>query len=228
MKRLLPVVALAIVVVRVSALSSVVADELTPAASGPSLRWLTDEVEQQPGNVIAEEKLRGSDRYSQSREWLLPEGTENLPPHLLYAQWGAGGRRTVRCESDSERYAYCRTYTTGRVRLRERLSEAPCVQYQSWGADNDGSGIWVRNGCRAIFSVSQPDWKSGGWGGGRDTITCKSEHFEYNHCPTSRNARRVKLERQLSDASCIQGSSWGTDRYGVWVDNGCAAEFSVR
>jgi hypothetical protein len=52
-----------------------------------------------------------------------------LAPARSFAQWGAGGRRTIQCESESNRYAYCRTYTTGRVELRKQLSKARCEEY---------------------------------------------------------------------------------------------------
>lgn len=31
----------------------------------------------------------------------------------------------------------------------------------------------------------------------------------------------------MSGSSCRENRSWGYDRYGVWVDRGCAAEFRV-
>ncbi|NOT54453.1 MAG: DUF3011 domain-containing protein [Deltaproteobacteria bacterium] len=159
-------------------------------------------------------------------------------PTLVFAQWGAGGRRTIKCESENNRYAYCQTYTTGRVELRQQLSKTPCREYETWGSDGDGSGLWVRNGCRAVFAVKERHWDWGGgsggsdggdWDGGERTFTCKSKQFGYNHCPVpGGRARRIKLERQLSDASCVRGSSWGEDRHGVWVDHGCEAEFKAR
>jgi hypothetical protein len=33
--------------------------------------------------------------------------------------------------------------------------------------------------------------------------------------------------RQLSDASCLLGKTWGYDDQGVWVDEGCSAGFAV-
>ncbi len=169
-----------------------------------------------------------------------------LAPTLAFAQWGEGGRRTVKCESESNGYSYCRTYTTGEVELRRKLSKSSCREYEDWGSDRDGSGVWVRNGCRAVFAVKERHWGWGGgggsggggrhggggdgdWDGGERTFTCKSQQHGYNHCPVpGGRARRIKLERQLSEASCVRGSSWGEDRHGVWVDNGCEGEFTVR
>src|SRR4051812_30335241 len=61
--------------------------------------------------------------------------------------------RQIRCESESHKHTYCRTYAAGRVVLDHRLSKAPCREYDTWGADRDGGGVWVREGCRAVFTV---------------------------------------------------------------------------
>ena len=188
------------------------------AAEGPYVRSL---------EPLSEDESLSSVGDAQNEAWLL-EDAEETQPHLTYVQWGSGGRRTVRCESENNRYAYCPTYTYGRVRLQEKLSDAPCRQYETWGTDGDGSGIWVRNGCRAIFSVGSGGGGGWGGGGGGGTITCKSERFRYNRCPVYTGGRRVRLSRQLSDASCVRGSSWGVDRDGIWVNNGCAAEFTIQ
>ena len=84
-----------------------------------------------------------------------------LVPVLSYAQ-GYGREKTIKCESKGERYNYCRTHTTGRVELRRQLSDAPCREYSTWGADGDGSGIWVREGCRAEFTVEEGYWRHRG------------------------------------------------------------------
>jgi hypothetical protein len=38
----------------------------------------------------------------------------------------------------------------------------------------------------------------------------------------------VRLSRRLSDSDCIEGSSWGYDNGGVWVDKGCRADFQLQ
>src|SRR5262249_45155631 len=135
----------------------------------------------------------------------------------------SSGRKTVKCESQSNRYNYCYTRTTGRVRLDRQLSNTPCRRYDTWGADGDGSGIWVRNGCRAIVGV-EGGWGGGGggggWGGGGGggggggwggrTITCKSVNWQYNHCSANTKGRRVRVNRQISGTRCNRGDNWGT------------------
>jgi hypothetical protein len=139
-------------------------------------------------------------------------------------------QRTITCESQRGRYAYCRTGTRGRVRIERRLSDAPCRQYDTWGADGDGSGIWVADGCRAVFVVEayRPPYAGGSRGREGRIITCKSEGFAYQYCPVGRRHGRIRLERQRSDTPCIGGDNWGVDRNGVWVDRGCAADFRVE
>jgi len=210
MKRFLHTAVFLVGVLLVPTLKNAVAEGLPAESLVP---WLEDE-------------SLSSVEGAQNEVWLR-EGEEENQPHVTYVQWGSGGRRTVRCESQNDRYAYCPTYTGGRVRLQQQLSKAPCRQYETWGAEGGGSGIWVRNGCRAIFSVGGGGSGGGGGGWGR-TITCKSEHFRYNRCPVYQGRGRVRLSRQLSDASCVRGSSWGVDQDGIWVNNGCAAEFTIQ
>jgi len=62
-------------------------------------------------------------------------------------------RQTVTCESQGGRAEYCPTGRRGDVRLDRQLSDAPCREYETWGTDRDGGGIWVDRGCRAVFSV---------------------------------------------------------------------------
>lgn len=37
----------------------------------------------------------------------------------------------------------------------------------------------------------------------------------------------VRLVRQVSSAACIEGRTWGYDRRGIWVANGCRATFEI-
>lgn len=55
-------------------------------------------------------------------------------------------------------------------------------------------------------------------------IDCRSSNYRYSYCSAD-TYNSVRLVRQLSGSSCDFGRSWGYDRRGVWVDNGCAATF---
>jgi hypothetical protein len=143
--------------------------------------------------------------------------------------------RTIKCESRGGKSTYCRTGVRGRVRLERQLSGSPCIPYDTWGADADGGGVWVFNGCRAVF-VGGGGWgppPGSGWrpppagGGGGQTVTCASQGFQYNHCPLGRR-RHVRLTKNLSDTRCIRGDNWDVDRGGIWVDRGCVGRFVVE
>ena len=59
-------------------------------------------------------------------------------------------------------------------------------------------------------------------------ITCESRHQNYNFCPVDTHGY-VRLHKQLSNKNaCRQGRSWDYDRRGIWVDDGCKAEFMVE
>lgn len=146
------------------------------------------------------------------------------------------------CSSDDMRRHVCAVDTTGGVVLVHQKSDAKCIQGRTWGYDNNG--IWVDRGCRAEFEVGgQPaqepvrehrydrdrDGDRGGqfvgWG---ETymVYCASDEMERAWCPAD-SRFGVKLIRQRSEASCIEGSTWGYGKRGIWVDRGCRADFRV-
>lgn len=59
-----------------------------------------------------------------------------------------------------------------------------------------------------------------------ETIRCTSHKYRYKYCQAETD-NRVSLEHQMSSSECRQGSTWGFDRHGVWVDQGCDATFQV-
>jgi len=59
-----------------------------------------------------------------------------------------------------------------------------------------------------------------------ETIRCESRGFRYNYCRID-TGNRVSLVRTHGFANCREGSSWGYDRSGVWVDRGCSGDFRV-
>lgn len=60
-----------------------------------------------------------------------------------------------------------------------------------------------------------------------EVVTCKSHDYKYKHC-NIRSAGYVTLQKQLSNTRCEQGRTWDYDRRGIWVDDGCKAEFLVE
>jgi hypothetical protein len=130
------------------------------------------------------------------------------------------GRRVV-CESRDREYQLCRVNTRGDVRMVRQLSQRPCTARRTWGFQRDG--IWVTEGCRAEFEVGYADVS---WEGDDRRLTCESNDRKYTRCRVWTYGT-VRLVRQLSDTRCQQGRTWGYDRDGIWVDDGCRALFSV-
>ncbi len=58
------------------------------------------------------------------------------------------------------------------------------------------------------------------------TVTCSSELGGRQHCAAD-TSQGVVLARSSGDAPCLLGKTWGYDDAGVWVADGCSAEFLV-
>jgi Protein of unknown function (DUF3011)/Beta/Gamma crystallin len=58
-------------------------------------------------------------------------------------------------------------------------------------------------------------------------VTCESNNGKRRYCPIGDPRQSVELSRQISNAACIRGQSWGNDNRGLWVDRGCRAQFRV-
>lgn len=56
-------------------------------------------------------------------------------------------------------------------------------------------------------------------------LECRSSGYRYQYCRAD-TGNSVQLAQKLSGSSCDYGRSWGYDRRGIWVDNGCAAMFN--
>jgi len=144
-----------------------------------------------------------------------------------YGDRHQGGGQTVRCESPSNRYRECPMDTRGGVQLTRQLSSTRCEEGRNWGQGRNG--VWVDRGCRAEFTAGRGGgWgNGGGWSGNGQRIRCESDNGRTRTCAVPARAD-VRLVRQLSSAHCVEGQTWGQDRNGVWVTQGCRAEFEVR
>jgi hypothetical protein len=61
-----------------------------------------------------------------------------------------------------------------------------------------------------------------------DRMRCASVDYKYNFCPTDREPRWVRIAKRYSKRPCIEGRTWGYNRRGIWVNNGCDADFDFR
>ena len=111
--------------------------------------------------------------------------------------------------------------------MRQR-SDAKCKEGSSWG--HDTHGIWVDKGCEADFVVGVPGHPASPVkaGGKSEKISCASFDGRKNYCDADTQGAKVQLTRQIGMAPCMEGSTWGYDRRGVWVDRGCNGEFLLQ
>lgn len=169
---------------------------------------------------------------------------------LLPADAHARSGDRIRCDSRDFRDNYCPVYGGAQVYLHRQRSRAQCIQGVSWGFD--GRGVWVSQGCHGEFGLRggragvsstqrqydhryqqrgyRDDYRDRGhYSDDRfrgAVIRCESNEGRTRYCGVYRG--QIDLARQLSRASCVYGRSWGVDRRGLWVSNGCRAEFFAR
>lgn len=145
----------------------------------------------------------------------------------LRAQQYGPGPGGVYCASNDNRFARCQVPWRD-AELVQQSSKVRCIRGQTWGFDRQG--IWVDHGCRGQFAPAR-----GGWGPGPQRppqqvrVRCESHGGGYQRCPVDiHRDDSVRIVNKLSGADCRQGSSWGWERGGIWVNRGCRADFVVE
>ena len=133
----------------------------------------------------------------------------------------------VRCESNDNRRAVCRTGWRDAT-LTRQLSRTQCIEGRNWGRSN--GQVWVDGGCRAEFVAGRGNGNRPGQGGGQNshTVTCSSDDNRTRSCDWPRRAGRPVLVEQLSRTACVENRTWGYNGNAIWVSNGCRARFAGR
>ena len=134
---------------------------------------------------------------------------------------------TIRCESDRGHRHECSFDGWGRVELLRQVSRTDCIEGRTWGVAGRHA-VWVSDGCRADFLIRREREEN------RDdrhdrrsrTIVCESDYNSRHRCEAE-TQYGVRLTRQLSKSSCILNRTWGYDSRGIWVRDGCRAEFTL-
>jgi hypothetical protein len=143
----------------------------------------------------------------------------------------AGGNRPDRgmqqlsCESRNFEQQFCPSdRRIVRAWLLEQRSRSSCVQGRSWGFQE--RGLWVSSGCSGLFALETS---------GRhpvpppvNRVTCESRGFQQAFCPVRPLIARAWLQEQRSQSRCVQGQTWGFQRNGIWVDQGCSGVFGYE
>jgi hypothetical protein len=73
----------------------------------------------------------------------------------------------------------------------------------------------------ALLGAATPAAAQGG-----GVVRCESRDYRDNYCPVNTRGG-VRLLRQVSRSPCWEGETWGYDRRGIWVTQGCAADFEI-
>lgn len=113
----------------------------------------------------------------------------------------------------------------GQTQVRQGVTASDYPRYYN---NNDDVSVGAAIGAIAAVGIAAAILSDND-GGSSDgnTITCSSSGNSYQYCPANtRNG--VTLKRQISSAGCWYQNSWGYDDGGIWVDNGCRAEFTLR
>ena len=135
----------------------------------------------------------------------------------------------LRCESDYGHRRECRFEGDGRIELSRQISRTACIEGRTWGKEGRHT-VWVSDGCRADFHVFRNREEN------RDDRRDRRERSRLVVCESDRDSRHrcevdtsggVRIERQISRTDCVLNRTWGYDSRGIWVRDGCRAEFRV-
>ena len=142
-------------------------------------------------------------------------------------------QKSVSCASNDGHRNECPADLRGfTVRDVDQASRTECVVGRNWGYTD--RGVWVDDGCRATFRFDQ---SRGGdhprVRGYRDRpvaeeqrVKCESRDGRRNTCDVNLRGYRIADVREISRTDCDIGRNFGYDDRGVWVDDGCRAEFT--
>ncbi len=101
-----------------------------------------------------------------------------------------------------------------------------CVGYGFPGTGYPDSGYGYPDSGYGYPDYGNPGYGNGYGYGSNGTVRCESNDNRTRRCNVDTRGG-VRLTRQLSDTRCIQGRNWGYDRSGIWVSQGCRAEFTI-
>lgn len=116
---------------------------------------------------------------------------------------------------------------------RARFAGSPYGDNRYYGYDERSDRDYDRNGYyddryEGRYADPYDNRYGNGYGAGQARVLrCESRDGRYNFCRTGGYADRAQIRRVFSDSGCRLNYSWGMRNGGVWVDNGCRAEFVV-
>jgi hypothetical protein len=142
---------------------------------------------------------------------------------------GDTNRRIV-CESQDGKRQICLVDPINDVALLQQVSQAPCIEFQTWGFNPDRNQIWVDRGCRGQFILAKTGAARRATSNTRmleGIVVCESNDRGKKRCAADTTAG-VQIIRNLSEDNCRFGREWNYDASGIWVSKGCRAEFAIK
>lgn len=176
--------------------------------------------EQSNGRAIPNDQLRFYLDQVRLSRWTFSQVRNDIAKSLSGNANPPGGSQTIRCESNDGRQRSCNTPWSGQSRLARQLSNARCIQGQTWFSA--AGRVTVTQGCRAEFAAAR-----GGPGSQLTTLQCESHDGRLRTCGSD-IIGRAQLQRQLSNQRCIENTNFGVRNRQLWVDRGCRGVFLVR
>jgi hypothetical protein len=73
---------------------------------------------------------------------------------------------------------------------------------------------------------SNSDYGYGNGYGHSRTVRCESTNSRRTTCRVDTQGG-VRIARQISHTDCLEGRTWGANSSGIWVSNGCRADFAI-
>jgi len=132
--------------------------------------------------------------------------------------------QSIVCESPDGSPAKCEADTTYGIAIARELGEEPCIAGRTWGFD--GNGVWVSGKCVALFALGGYRLPADRVPETAARVICESKPGEVSRCEVD-TRRGVGLIEELGGVTCVLNRSWGYDSDGIWVRDGCSAEFAV-
>lgn len=151
---------------------------------------------------------------------LVAQVSSGAGPCIAGRSWGWDGHGVW--VDDGCRAWFAPVHGRGRVHGRDAW-RAPGRKSERHRGKDRGSN-WAR--------VPEHGWYDGGRGHGArfgTTIDCASQDYGRTYCPAPvRDGVQLLQQFSTRGGRCVAGRSWGWDRGGIWVADGCRARFLLR
>jgi predicted porin len=156
--------------------------------------------------LVAATVIAGADAWAQQTQQTTVVATPQQPAPTPEAKT----QQTIDCGTSLGDRNTCDADTSSGVVLLRQTGDGTCALGRTWGFD--AKGVWVADGCRGTFAFTDD----------RTTVTCSAVADAREVC-SANTAGGVALV--TGSPACMLGRTWGYDKDGIWVSNGCQATF---